>query len=88
MGEPAAHPVPPLTSEIADSRLLDSREVAQLLAIGRTKTFQLMASGQLPTVHIGRCVRVSIASLRQWIEAQTSPTTDHSSARTDQVLPR
>jgi len=51
--------------------LLDSRQVARLLGIGRTKTFQLMSQRQLPTVHIGRCVRVPRSALIGWVESQT-----------------
>jgi len=76
-GEPAAHPVPPPTGSPAPSNpnnsaaLIDSREVARLLGIGRTKTFQLMASGELPTIRLGRCVRVPTAALVAWIESKT-----------------
>jgi excisionase family DNA binding protein len=52
--------------------LVDSREVARLLGIGRTKTFQLMASGELPMIRLGRCVRVPVVALQSWIAAQTS----------------
>lgn len=55
--------------------LVDSREVARRLAIGRTKTFQMMASGELPTVRIGRCVRVPIAALDSWIDTQLAKNT-------------
>ncbi|MHB8589388.1 MAG: helix-turn-helix domain-containing protein [Candidatus Dormibacteraceae bacterium] len=50
--------------------LLDSRQVAQLLGISRTKTFQMMSLRQLPTVHIGRCVRVPQSALVAWVESQ------------------
>ena len=69
-GGPAAHPVPPpeRQSPIAGEPLLiESRDVARLLGIGRTKTFQMMASGELPTIRIGRCVRVPLAGLTEWI---------------------
>ena len=56
--------------------LIDSREVARLLGIGRTKTFQLMASGQLPTIRLGRCVRVPAAALDRWIETLTQSPSD------------
>ncbi len=52
--------------------LLDSRQVAQLLGIGRTKAFELMARGELPVVRIGRCVRVSRAGLAVWIAERTA----------------
>jgi len=68
-GEPAAHPVPPPSNlEISDgSLLIDSRELARLLGIGRTKAFELMARGEVPVVRIGRCVRVSRAALQTWV---------------------
>jgi excisionase family DNA binding protein len=47
--------------------LLDSRQVARLLGIGRTKAFQLMARSELPVVRIGRCVRVPRVGLENWI---------------------
>lgn len=70
-GEPAPHRVP-LDGGTSDALLLDSRQVARLLGIGRTKAFQLMARRTIPTVHVGRCVRVPLAALQTWIESNTS----------------
>jgi len=61
-GEPASQPVPPL--------LVDSREVARLLGIGRTKAFELMARDELPVVRIGRSVRVLRSALESWANRQ------------------
>jgi excisionase family DNA binding protein len=69
LGEPVPHPVPPSIAPEA-ALLLDSREVARLLGISRTKTFTMMARQELPTVRIGRCVRVSRAALVSWIGDQ------------------
>jgi prophage regulatory protein len=69
-GEPASHPVPPLAGSSTDADLpllIDSREVARLLGIGRTKAFELIARRELPAVRIGRCVRVSRAALSEWV---------------------
>ena len=71
-GEPAPHPVPP-TSGSDVPWLLDSREVARLLGISRTKTFQMMARAELPAVRIGRCVRVPREALHQWVVSQGPP---------------
>jgi excisionase family DNA binding protein len=68
-GEPVSQPVPPEGGP-AEPWLLDSREVARLLGIGRTKTFQMMATAELPTVRIGRCVRVPRESLLHWVLGQ------------------
>lgn len=64
----------PSTTESSQNEpwLLDSREVSRLLGIGRTKTFQMMASNELPVVRIGRCIRVPRAELNAWIRDQTN----------------
>ena len=51
--------------------LLRATEVAALLGLGRSTVFALMASGQLPTVRVGRAVRVPRAGLERWISQQT-----------------
>ncbi len=68
-GEPASRPVPPPPAN-EEPWLLDSRAVSRLLGIGRTKTFQMMATAELPTVRIGRCVRVPRESLLHWVLRQ------------------
>ena len=68
-GEPAPHPVPP---EAGGSMLVDSRGLAQLLGIGRTNAYQLMLRGEVPTIRIGRCVRVPRDGLAEWIRENTA----------------
>ena len=51
--------------------LLRPAEAAQLLGIGRTKVYELLAAGVLPSVKIGACVRIPVDALRQWIQDQT-----------------
>ncbi len=38
-----------------------------MLAIGRTTLYELIAAGQLKTVHIGRAVRVPVAELDAFV---------------------
>jgi excisionase family DNA binding protein len=72
----APAPIPAASElEVGEPWLLDSLEVARLLGIGRTKTFQLMATGQLPVVRIGRCARVSRLALQVWIADQVAAST-------------
>jgi excisionase family DNA binding protein len=54
-----------------DSILLRAEEVAELLGIGRSKVFEMIAAGDLPTVRIGRCVRVPRDRLESWVRAAT-----------------
>jgi excisionase family DNA binding protein len=51
--------------------LLRAEEAAKLLGLGRSKVFQLLASGELPSVRIVRAVRVPAAELRVWVERRT-----------------
>jgi prophage regulatory protein len=51
--------------------LLRAHEVARLLGIGRSKTYELIARGELPSLRIGRLVRVPRHALEQWIAEHT-----------------
>src|ERR1051325_9073645 len=53
--------------------LLEAPDVARLLGLGRTKVYELIARRQIPTIRVGRCVRVPASALARWIEANTSP---------------
>ena len=48
--------------------LLRIPEVAETLGIGRTKKYELIATGELPTIRVGRAVRISVSTLQNWIE--------------------
>ena len=48
--------------------LLTAADVAKMLSIGQTKVAEMIAAKSLPTVRIGRSVRISAASLQKWIE--------------------
>ena len=50
-----------------DRMLLRVTEVAEALGIGRSKAYELVASGTLPSVRIGASVRVPADALRNWI---------------------
>ena len=55
-----------------DRALLTPTEVTQILGIGRSKVYELLACGELPAVRIGRCIRVPKASLEDWIKARVT----------------
>ncbi len=40
---------------------------AQMLSIGRSKLYQLIAGGQLQTVKVGRGTRVVVSSIREFV---------------------
>ena len=53
-----------------DRLLLRPNEAAELIGVGRSKVYELIASGQIPSVRIGASVRVPLESLKEWIAAQ------------------
>jgi len=46
-------------------------DAAKLLGLGKSKTYMLIASGDLPSVRIGRSVRVPYEALRAWVDQNT-----------------
>ena len=55
-----------------DQLLMRAEEVAQALKLGRSKVYEMMQSGELPVVRIGRSVRVARAALEEWVRTHTS----------------
>lgn len=51
--------------------LLTPREAAEALAISPRKLWGMTASGELPHVRLGRCVRYPVAELQSWIAKQS-----------------
>ncbi len=51
--------------------LLDAGDLAQILKKSKPRAYALMAGGQIPTVRIGRSVRVSKRELERWIREQS-----------------
>jgi excisionase family DNA binding protein len=47
--------------------LLGVEDAAAALGIGRTKTYELIATGELEVVHIGRCCRVPTDALEAYV---------------------
>ena len=56
--------------------LLKPSEVAEYLSLGRSKTYALIAQGIIPSVQLGRAIRVRKTALEQWI-------IDHEKAKGD-----
>jgi excisionase family DNA binding protein len=49
-------------------KLLKANEVAELLSVSRSFAYALMQTGQLPTVRLGRSVRVRPEDLEEFIQ--------------------
>lgn len=48
-------------------------EVAEVLRIARSRAYELVGNGEIPSVRIGRSVRVSRRELERWLEDQRYP---------------
>jgi excisionase family DNA binding protein len=62
-----AETAPPHTPEIA-KRLLTIREAAQVLGVGRTTVYELIANDELEVVHIGRSARIPTAAVDDFVD--------------------
>ena len=61
----------------APIRLITGKEVAKILNVSRSYAYLLMKQGVIPTVRIGRTVRVSYENLLELIENNTVNTKAH-----------
>ncbi len=59
-----------------DKLLLRPVEAAEAIGIGRSKVYELLASGELPSIHIGGSVRVPVDALRVWIARKLANPTE------------
>ena len=55
----------------SDRLLLTVEEAARRLGIGKTLAWELVWAGVLPSVRLGRCVRIPLRALEAWITEQT-----------------
>lgn len=62
-----------MTNHPQAERLLTVPEVAERLNTGERMARRLIAERRLPTVKVGRHVRVRSSDLEQWIENNTRP---------------
>ncbi len=51
--------------------LLRVEEAAELVGVSRSFLYDLISSGQVPSVRIGGCRRIRADQLREWIEQQS-----------------
>jgi excisionase family DNA binding protein len=55
-----------------DRMLYSPSEVAQLIGFGRTRTYELVREGRIPSIKIDGRTRVRRGDLEAWIEAEAS----------------
>lgn len=52
--------------------LLRPAEAAEAIGVSRSRTYELIASGELPSVRVGTSVRVPVAELEAWIRSRVT----------------
>ncbi len=50
--------------------MLKPREAAEAVGIGRTLFYRLVKSGAIPSCRVGKAIRIPVAALKMWAEAQ------------------
>jgi excisionase family DNA binding protein len=68
----APTPVEILPGSTRTPMLLTVRDVEAELQLGRTRTYELLRSGSIPVIRVGRALRVPRDALRRWVDEQTA----------------
>jgi|MudIll2142460700_1097286.scaffolds.fasta_scaffold49030_2 excisionase family DNA binding protein len=55
--------------------LYTAAELSRILQLGRNKTYELIASGEIPVIRFGRAIRIPRGALEKWIEQKAKATT-------------
>ena len=53
--------------------LLKVDDVAKSLGLGNSKTYSLIISGEIPSIRIGKSIRVPAAKLREYVARLNNP---------------
>ena len=61
---------------MVEGLLLTPEEAFNTLKIGRAKGFQMLASGDLPSIKIGRLRRIPAEGLQAWVQRQVDKQND------------
>jgi excisionase family DNA binding protein len=57
-----------ITSPNFTMKTLTCKELSGMLCIGKTKLYELLRSGELPSFRVGRLYRVTLADVERYIE--------------------
>ncbi len=60
-----------------EQEFISLNELQEILSIGRTKAYDLVTSGDLAAVRIGRSIRISKQDLTDWLERQRYQSVPH-----------
>jgi excisionase family DNA binding protein len=63
-------------NEQMEKLLLKPREAFKVMSIGRSTGYAMIASGELPSIRIGRAVRIPMDGLKEWVKRQAEKNAD------------
>lgn len=75
-------------SDPTDPLLVTIPQAAKILSVGRSTIYQLIWSGELTPIHIGRCVRLSVRQVHEWIDRQVGDVDGRPVSSIDRAAPR
>ena len=61
--------------------LLKPAEAAEAMGVSRSRAYELIADGSIPSIKLGASVRVPVQSLREWIGQQVAVRIEERRAR-------
>jgi len=53
---------------MSKQELLKVEQAAQVLGLGRSATYELVGAGEIPSIRVGRALRIPRRGLTEWIE--------------------
>ncbi|MGI8773197.1 MAG: helix-turn-helix domain-containing protein [Acidobacteriaceae bacterium] len=62
-----------LEGDVMATRLVRVQDAAEMLCVSQKKVWQLIYSRQLSCVRVGRCVRLEVADLAEYVEQGRIP---------------
>jgi len=54
--------------------LYTAANLGELTSLGRSKVYELLQTGEIPSIRVGRAIRVSAKALEEWLERQREQT--------------
>ena len=58
-----------------EKMLLKPSELQEVCGLGRLRDYEMLATGELPSIRIGRSIRIPVEVLREWIAQQSNQAT-------------
>lgn len=72
---------------LVDRLLLRVTEAAEVAGISRSLAYELVRAGSIPSVKVGRSIRVPAEALRHWVQGLVAET-DHAASHDDRPAAR